>query len=259
MFVANTVRPTAREVKGARRGYALAMTTSTEWIEPQSRRARPAKAPLSRDVIVETALRVLDQDGIEALTMRRVAQELDTGPASLYVYIENRDQLLKLVLDRVMGEVALPSAEAGDWRARLMLVITSSIEVLSRRRGLPLVALATIPVGPNALAITEAIMALLREGGVDDAAIAWGVDLLGLYVTATAAEQSIYHDLLAKGQTEAGFLDQVERAFQALPADRYPLVRSLRGLLLSGTGDERQHWAVNVILNGLMMTPPPAS
>lgn len=225
---------------------------------PRSRRARPAKDPLSRDLIVETALRILDRDGIDALTMRRMAQELDTGPASLYVYIENRDQLLKLVLDRVMGEVVIPDAGLGDWRARLQALLAASVETLSLRRGLPLVALAAIPTGPNALAITEAVMALLREGGIDDAAIAWGVDLLAIYVTATAAEQGIYHDLMAEGQTEATLLAQVDRAFQDLPADRYPLVLALRGLLLSGSGDARQHWGVNVILNGLLATPPPA-
>ncbi len=230
---------------------------TSEWIEPRSRRARPAKVPLSRDLIVETALRLLDRDGIEAVTMRRVAQELDTGPASLYVYIVNRDQLLKLLLDRVIGEVELPGPEAGDWRTRLSLVVNASIAALARRRGLALVSLATIPVGPNALAVTEAIMTLLREGGVDDAAIAWGVDLLGIYVTAHAAEQNIYQDLIAEGQTESGLLAQVDKAFQALPADRYPLVRALRGPLLSGSGDERQRWGLEVIVNGLLATPPP--
>jgi AcrR family transcriptional regulator len=230
---------------------------NSEWLEPQSRRARPAKAPLSREVIVETALRLLDRDGIEALTMRKVAQALDTGPASLYVYVENREQLLRLVLDRVIGEVVLPAKEAGDWRQRLMLLLASSIDVLSRRRGLPLVALATIPVGPNALAITEEVMTLLREGGMDDATIAWAVDLMGLYVNALAAEESIYRDKLARGQTEAGFLAEVDRAFAALPAGRYPTFQALRGLLLTGSGEARRAWGVNVLLNGLLATPPP--
>jgi AcrR family transcriptional regulator len=230
---------------------------NSKWLEPRSRRARPAKAPLSRDVIVETALRLLDRDGIDALSMRKVAQELDTGPASLYVYVENREQLLRLILDRVIGEVALPARGDGDWRERLLLLLTSSIEVLSRRRGLALVALATIPVGPNALAITEAVMTLLREGGMDDATIAWAVDLLGLYVNAFAAEQSIYLEKLDQGQTEAVFLAQVDSAFAALPADRYPTVQALRGLLLAGSGEARFAWGVNVLLNGLLATPPP--
>jgi AcrR family transcriptional regulator len=251
MFVTITVRAARTTVKR----YPPLMTS--EWTEPRSRRARPAKAPLSRDLIVETALRILDRDGIDALTMRRVAQELDTGPASLYVYIENRDQLLKLVLDRVIGEVELPGPDAGDWRARLQALVASSVAVLARRRGLALVALATIPTGPNALAITEAMLNLLREGGVDAASSAWGVDLLASYVSATAAEQSMYNDMMAEGQTEAGLLSQVDSAFRALPLDRYPAVVAMRGLLLSGSGEERQQWGIDVILNGLLATPPP--
>lgn len=202
-------------------------------------------------------MRVADSEGLDAVTMRRVAQELDTGPASLYVYIENRDQLLNLVLDRVFGEIELPDAELGDWRTRLHALVSSSIEVIARRRGLALVALATIPTGPNALAVTEAMLGLLREGGIDDASSAWGVDLLAVYVTATAAEQSIYHDMMTEGQTEAGILAKVDRTFRSLPADRYPLVLELQPQLLTGSGDERQRWGVDVILNGLLGTPPP--
>jgi AcrR family transcriptional regulator len=223
----------------------------------RSRRDRPAKSPLSQGAIVDAALRLVDSEGVDAVTMRRVAQVLDTGPASLYVYIENREQLLNLVLDRVFGEIKLPDAELGDWRTRLHALISSSIEVISRRRGLALVSLATIPTGPNALAVTETMLGLLREGGIDDASSAWGVDLLAVYVTATAAEQSIYHEMLAGSQTEAGLLAQVERAFRSLPADRYPLVLELQPQLLTGSGDERQRWGVDVILNGMLRTPPP--
>jgi AcrR family transcriptional regulator len=251
MFVTNIVRFPKMDVKG----YAAGMNETQT--EPRSRRARPAKAPLSRDLIVETALRLLDQDGIDAVTMRKVAQELDTGPASLYVYIDNREQLLALMLDRVVGEIALPARASGDWRARLIAVLTASIEVLSRRQGLALVALAAIPVGPNALAVSEHVMALLREGGLSDATIAWAVDLLGLYVNAAAAEQSIYRARLERGESAATFLAAADRAFAALPPERYTLVLALRELLLSGSGEERLRWGLNVIINGLLATPEP--
>ena len=60
---------------------------------PRSTRDRPAKAPLSEDVILDTALRLVKEEGLEAVTMRRIATELDTGPASLYVYISGRQEL----------------------------------------------------------------------------------------------------------------------------------------------------------------------
>ena len=66
---------------------------SPEASAPRSRRARPAKTALSRETIVDTALDIVRSEGIDALTMRRLAQALDTGPASLYVYVANQAEL----------------------------------------------------------------------------------------------------------------------------------------------------------------------
>ena len=62
-----------------------------------SRRNRPAKAPLSRDLIVSTALEILERDGLSGLSLRRIATALDTGAASLYVYLANLNELHALI------------------------------------------------------------------------------------------------------------------------------------------------------------------
>ena len=71
-----------------------------------SRRERPAKAPLSRESIVAATLRLLD-GGVERVTMRRVAAELDTGPASLYVYVRDTEELHTAVLEELLGASGL--------------------------------------------------------------------------------------------------------------------------------------------------------
>src|SRR6202012_6195275 len=83
---------------------------------PRSTRDRPAKAPLSGEVILDTAMRILREEGLDAVTMRRLATELDTGPASLYVYIRNREELLNALFDRVGGMVALQEPDPARWR-----------------------------------------------------------------------------------------------------------------------------------------------
>src|SRR3984957_2935756 len=100
MFATNTVRhePRSRQV-----GSPDMNTTAN----PRSTRARPAKAPLSESAIVDVALAITRAEGLDAVTMRRVAAELDTGAASLYVYVRNRDELLRAMLDRVAGTVPL--------------------------------------------------------------------------------------------------------------------------------------------------------
>ncbi|WP_063053622.1 TetR/AcrR family transcriptional regulator [Nocardia arthritidis] len=214
-----------------------------------SRRARPAKAPLSREVIVETGLRILDRDGAAALTMRRVAQDLDTGAASLYVYVANRDDLMTAMLDHVLGRV--PEPAGASWRERLTALADAMVAAMSRHEGLALVALGVIPSSPNALRLMELMLGSLLGAGLDDRTASWAVDLLFLHITASAAEQSAHN---TGGGTEQEYLAAIERRFAELPADRYPTVVAMRDALLSGDGDARAAWAVQVLLNGILAT-----
>ncbi|WP_029901044.1 TetR/AcrR family transcriptional regulator [Nocardia brasiliensis] len=217
---------------------------------PVSRRARPAKAPLSRAVIIETGLRILDQDGLAALTMRRVAQDLDTGAASLYVYVANRDDLMAAMLDHVLGMIEQPVG--GTWRERLVALVQSAIAVMSRHEGVALVALGSIPTGENALVLVDRMLALLAEGGVAEQTNSWAVDLLFLYMTAAAAEQSAYN---TKGMRAEQHIAEVTARYAALPAERYPMVVSMRESLTSGDGDARAQWALRVLIDGILGTP----
>lgn len=217
---------------------------------PVSRRARPAKAPLSREVIIETGLRILDQEGLAALTMRRVAQDLDTGAASLYVYVANRDDLMAAMLDHVLGTIEQPAG--GSWRERLVALVQASVAAMSRHEGLAVVALGAIPTGTNALVLIDRLLALLAEGGVDERTNSWAVDLLFLYITAAAAEQSAYN---TKGMRAEAHLAEVEKRFAGLPADRYPMIVTMRESLMAGDGDARAQWALRVLIEGILATP----
>jgi AcrR family transcriptional regulator len=215
---------------------------------PVSRRSRPAKAPLSRDVIVRTGLKILDRDGLDALTMRRVGLELDTGAASLYVYVKNREDLLEAMLEAALADVPLPTR--GPWRQQIKELVAAATEAMSRHEGLALVALGGIPTGEHALRILDRLLALLKEGGLDDVTAAWAVDLLYLHITASAAEQRAYN---TNDKNQDQHLADADRIYAALPADRYPMITALRGPLLSA-GD-REHWGVQVLLNGILNTP----
>ncbi|MEH0510047.1 TetR/AcrR family transcriptional regulator C-terminal domain-containing protein [Streptomyces sp. B21-106] len=220
--------------------------------QPISRRARPAKAPLSRDAVVRTGLRILDRDGLDALTMRRVAKELDTGPASLYVYVANRDDLMAAMLDAALAQVPLPPDDAGDgsWQEGLQALAGAAIEAMSRHEGLAAVALGAIPTGEHALLVLDRMLALLKQGGLDDITAAWAVDLLYLHIAAAAAEQSVRN---RQATGEENVVAAADRRYASLPADRYPMVTSLREALLS-PGD-RDAWGLNVLINGLLHTP----
>jgi AcrR family transcriptional regulator len=216
-----------------------------------SRRTRPAKTPLSRDVIVATALDLLSREGMEGLSLRKVAAALDTGAASLYVYVANLDELHALVLDRVLGEVALPPAGAGDWRERLKAVLRSYSEALYAHRGLAQVALSTIPSGPNMMDLTECLLDLLRQGGVGLARAAWAVDLLLLHTSAFSAERDN-----RRSDDEVFALHRAQEALGSVSPEEHPHIHSLGAELFSG-GQNRYAWALDVLINGVLGTPRP--
>jgi AcrR family transcriptional regulator len=188
--------------------------------QPVSRRDRPARPALSRAAIVAAGLSVADCEGLDAVTMRRVATELDTSASALYVYIRNRDDLLESMFDQVFAEVARAAIPAGTWRERLSWLLVRSVEALGGHGGLARVALSTVPTGPNATQITARVRDLLTEAGIRDTAVPAALDLLALFVTAAAL-------------------------------DRVPVARST-----SRQHRDLLRWEIEVILNGLSATEP---
>lgn len=134
------------------------------WRDRQERlaRRRPRADGLSIERIIESALTLVDRDGIDALTVRRLAEELDTGSASLYRHVASRDELLVLVADHVLGEMRFPPEE---------LTARQKVEGIARelRRVLLvhphlLPALRVAPmVGPNAMRGAERSIGYLLQ------------------------------------------------------------------------------------------------
>jgi AcrR family transcriptional regulator len=210
-----------------------------------SRRSRPAKAPLSRELIVATALDILERDGLAGLSLRRVAAALDTGAASLYVYLANLNELHALMLDQALAAVKPPQARGLPWRDRLRAFLLSYLRVLYERQGLAQLALSTMATGPNALRIWEALLGLLKEGGAGDVKAAWGADLLTLYATATAAEKNNW-------RTSGLGPEGLKNALSGVSAEEFPLVYALKDTMLAGDAELRTAWALDIIIDGIV-------
>jgi AcrR family transcriptional regulator len=223
----------------------------------RSRRARPAKAPLSREAVVAAGLEILAAEGLGAVTMRRVAEALDTGPASLYVYVANAHELHRALLDAVIGQVPLPAVDPQRWREQLTELLTTGVETMDRYPGIARVAIADVPTGANGLRIVEALLDLLRAGGVPDASAAWGADVLSLYITGVAFENSVYESRKWSPAEESAFHESVHAVFRDLPADRYPNLSRVLPFMTTGTREERFGFGLDILVNGLLTTPAP--
>jgi AcrR family transcriptional regulator len=220
-----------------------------------STRDRPAKEPLSVEAVVKAGLKVLRTEGLDAVSMRRVAAELDTGPASLYVYVKNRQDLLNQMFDAVAGEVDLSEPpDPKRWREQLEHLLTEIRNAMDRYPGIARVPLANIPTGPNAMRSADQVLGLLRAGGVHESSAAWFVDVVFLFVNAASFETSIY---VAEQADAEAHHEEVHEMFGQLDPAQYPNMTALMPMLASGDGDQRFAFGIRLMINGLLNTEPP--
>jgi len=224
---------------------------------PVSRRDRPAKPPLSRAGAVAVALQIMQEEGLERVTMRRLAAELDTGPASLYVYVRNMAELHGAIFDELLVDLELPDpAGAGDgWREELIGLLTGYTQLLLGQPSLARSILALRPSGPRYVRLVDTLLGLLHTGGVPVAQAAWGVDLLLQHGTATAAEHGVRNEAIEAQAEQDAF---VEALHEAADSDCANVARA-RHDLFSGTGAQRLSWMFDVIISGISFVAVPAT
>jgi AcrR family transcriptional regulator len=215
---------------------------------PGSPRTRPAKPALSRESIVAAALDLVDELGSAAVSMRRVATAVDTAPASLYVYVADRNELMVLAHDLAVAGVDLPTDADGNWRTRLELLVERAVDALAAHCDIAAVGLTDFVPGPNSLRITEEMLRLLRVGGVPDEACAWAVDLFGQYIASSALEEAAWR----REQPANAVAAQLDAVHAALPVDDYPTIRALGSLLTSGDSAARATWKLRVLIDGIL-------
>jgi AcrR family transcriptional regulator len=204
---------------------------------------------------VAAAVAILRAEGLRKVTMRRLAQELDTGPASLYVYVRDTAELHAAVLDELLGTVGpAPAETAGSWQERLEAVRIAYTHMLLDHPSLARSALTARPSGPNYLNLIETLLALLDEGGVPPERAAWGVDLLLQHATATAAEHAGRDESSPTARKE---WDALGRALREAPERTHPHIAALAGPLLSGTPEARLSWGFRVLIDGIRHTAVP--
>jgi AcrR family transcriptional regulator len=207
---------------------------------------------MTRDAIVDAALRVLEKVGVDELSMRLVANDLRTGPASLYWHVRSKDELLQLLFERLNDEIELPEPDPARWQEQLKTLGRQVRALAHRRRDYARLSLGRIPSGPSLARFAEWMFALLVPVGVPDQVIAYVGDVLSLYVGAYAFEESLgppspTGEPLAAEQIGAMFRDYL----QSLPTTQFPHVHRAAGLLFTGDADARFEFGMEVLVRGI--------
>ncbi len=183
--------------------------------------------------------------------MRRLAAALDTGPASLYAHVVNKEDLDELLIGRLCGEIELPEPDSAIWQQQIVVVCTQLRDQYLRYPGISRAALAVAPTNLETLRVNEGMFAILLAGGIEPQNAAWAIDALVLYVNAYCLEIS----LLDSQQSDrgAGWVvsrDELLRRFAALP-DAFPQTKRYAAELTSGTGHERFDFTIALLIDGL--------
>jgi AcrR family transcriptional regulator len=219
------------------------------WARTPRRRRRDR---LTQDAIVDAALRVLDADGLDQLSMRHVARTLNTTAAALYWHVGSKDGLLDLMFDRVIGEQHVPDPDPERWQEQVKEVARTMRATILRHRDIVRLSVGRIPMGPNALRYADRLVGILRAGGLPDALAFTGQQLLISIVIGFAIDETGEGGQPPADQPPPEAAAAMARDYVAsLPRDRFPNLVAVAGHFAAGDQDERFELLLDIFVTGL--------
>ncbi|WP_101790741.1 TetR/AcrR family transcriptional regulator [Nonomuraea indica] len=229
------------------------------WTRPRKEREQPA---LSRGRIVTEAVRLLDADGIDALSMRSLGTRLGAGATSLYRHVASKDELIELAVDEVFGELEVP-AEAGpdDWRAALAATAGSLRAMVLRHPWFASVVgqVGLAFLGPNMMRMSDRVLGILGAAGFDVTEADRAMKALVAYVLGMATSEAAWLNVLAQsGQDEGELLRALMPAAEQAVRD-HPHLRAFYAAVprqeaqsdLARRRDEDFDYGLQRLLDGL--------
>jgi AcrR family transcriptional regulator len=206
------------------------------------------RTPLTRERVLQAAVRRADEGGIESLSMRKLGQELGVEAMALYHHFANKDDLVDSMVDLVFGEIELPPT-GGDWRTAMRQRAIAVRDALQRHRwAIGLMESRRRP-GPANLRHHDAVIGSLRAGGYDIAMAAHAYSLLDSYIYGFALTK-----MNLPFETSDDVAEVAQSMLEPFPADEYPyMVEILTDHVMKPGYDygEEFEYGLDLILNGL--------
>ena len=231
------------------------------WARPQQ--PKPDQPALSRAAIVREAIAMLDADGIEALSMRKLGARLNAGATSLYRHVATKDELMELAVDQVAAEIHVPPAGGPDWRADVTETAQSFRATALRHPWLPSVLgqAGLAYLGPNLMSFYERLAALFAAIGFPHPS-SRSIDAVLSYVIGMSTTEAAWLTTIARsGETEAEFIARLTPAAQQAAAGHTHLADSYADLAPwamdpVAVRDEKFAGGLEIVLDGLALRLP---
>jgi AcrR family transcriptional regulator len=211
---------------------------------------RSRREPITVARIVDAALAVVEADGFDALTMRRVAAALAASPGALYAHVRDKSELDDLMIGELCSRVTLPEPDPAQWQAQAIDVCRQLRDQYLRYPEIWRATLAAAPNSLDTLRIMEGLLAILLAGGVPLQDAVWASDAAFLYIGAysvMALRRRTDKD------TDGRVVDRAEvtERLGMLPADRFPITAAHPQVLTSGEEHERFDFTLGLLFGGL--------
>lgn len=203
---------------------------------------------IQKEQVVAKALALLDEVGLDGLTMRRLADAMEIKAASLYWHFANKQVLLDAMADALVADVALEPAAAGQpWRERVAQVAGEMRGALLARRDGARVYAGTYVTSDNVLRVGDALIAPLREAGAGARLACWGAFSVLYFLLGFVMEESG----LAPEAVPAVELDRRADAFQAAAMARFSHLAATREEIFNSDFEARFRFGLELLLDGL--------
>ncbi|KOV67916.1 TetR/AcrR family transcriptional regulator [Streptomyces sp. MMG1121] len=222
-------------------------------------RREPDQPSLSRESIVREAIAVLDADGVDALSMRKLGTRLNAGATSLYRHVATKDELMELAVDEVAAEIRVPDSDGSDWRAAVTEAAGSFRAAALRHPWVSSVMgqAGLVYLGPNLMSFSERLATLFTAAGFRDPD--QGISTLLAYVLGMATTESAWLTTVARsGHTEAEFVARLMPAAQQATAGHAHLSAAYATTDRDPARDRDAKFAygLDVVLDGLTARLP---
>ena len=222
------------------------MTTQTEAI------AEP-RIPLTRERVLRAAIELADESGIDAVSMRKIGQQLDVEAMSLYNHVKNKDEIFDGMIDLIVEEIDLSLDDEAEWKEALRARILSARRTMLKHRWAPSVMETRTTIGMSVMVYFNGLIGLLRRGGLSYDLVHHGIHALG------SRSLGFTQELFEPDDEAAAEVDITQMLTQM--ADQFPYLVEMMGEISHDDGpEETMGWcddhtefvfALDIILDGL--------
>lgn len=217
-------------------------------------RPRRKRASLDREMIVKAAVRIIDTEGANALSMRRLGLELGSGATSVYRHVRDKDELIDLAFDAITGEIALPEPGTA-WEEALVASARGVRDLFHRHRNFVLLIGHRASLGPHTLALLEGLLGILRTAGFADQAAYHAISATANYATGFSVLEIVPGLRGTAGAGNPEYRELLSANVGRLPLDLYPNVAAVAPLMV-GKEDDDFVYGVEAIVAGIRSQEP---